>query len=82
MQEQINTTKQSKTSKISLPSYTKGEEIFSWVGHCVGAALSVAALVLCVVFSAISNDLTRWKVVSCAVYGATLVILYTMSSLI
>lgn len=80
-EQQSNTSKEIKTSKITLPSYTKGEEIFSWVGHCVGAALSVAALVLCVVFSAISHDLTPWKVVSCSIYGATLIILYTMSTL-
>jgi hemolysin III len=75
MQDQI------KQSKVALPNYTKGEEIFSWVGHCVGAALSVAALVLSVVFSALSQDQKAWKVVSCSIYGATLIILYTMSTL-
>lgn len=80
-EQQIKTVKQSKTSKITLPSYTKGEELFSWVGHCIGAVLSVAALVLCVAFSAISKDLTQWKVISCSIYGTTLVILYTMSTL-
>lgn len=75
MQDQI------KTSKVNLPKYTKGEEIFNWIGHCVSAALSIAALVICVVFSALSNELRSWKVVSCAVYGATLIILYTMSTL-
>lgn len=75
MQDQI------KKPKVTLPNYTKGEEIFSWVGHCVGAALSVAALVLSVVFSALSKDQKAWKVVSCSIYGATLIILYTMSTL-
>lgn len=75
MQDQI------KTSKVSLPQYSKGEEIFSWVGHCVGAVLSIVALVICVVFAALSTEFKSWKVVSCSIYGATLIILYTMSTL-
>ncbi len=72
---------QIKKNSISLPSYTKSEETFNWVVHCIGATLAVAALVLCVVFSAISGELVGYKVVSCAIYGATLIILYTSSTL-
>ena len=49
-----------------LPSYTKGEEIFNMVSHIVGGAVAIAALTLCVIFS--------------AVYGGTLLALYVMSS--
>lgn len=35
-----------------LPDYTTGEEIFNMVTHIVGGAVGIAALVLCVVFSA------------------------------
>lgn len=48
------------------------------VSHIVGAALGVVALVLCVVFSAIYKDV--WAVVSSAIYGASLILLYTASS--
>lgn len=61
-----------------LPEYTKGEEIFNMVSHIVGAALGVVALVLCVVFSAIHNNV--YGVISSSIYGATMIILYTMSS--
>jgi hemolysin III len=61
-----------------LPDYTRGEEIFNMVSHIVGGALGVAALVLCVVVSAIKRD--PMAVVSSAVYGASLIMLYTMSS--
>ncbi|MCR5357503.1 MAG: hemolysin III family protein [Lachnospiraceae bacterium] len=61
-----------------LPSYTKGEEVFNMVSHIIGAALSIAALVLCVVVSAIHRD--PWAVVGSAIYGASLIMLYTMSS--
>ena len=47
--------------------YTLGEEIFNSVTHGVGAGLSIAGTVLLIVFSAI--------------YGASLIILYTMSTL-
>ena len=68
-----------KLSKRVLPSYTKSEEIFNMVSHIVGGALGIAALVLCVVFAAVRGD--AWGVVSGALYGASLVILYTMSSI-
>lgn len=62
-----------------LPSYTKAEELFNMVSHIVGAAFGVVALVLCVVYSALKNDV--WGVVGSAIYGASLVLLYTMSSI-
>ncbi len=68
-----------KLKDRALPSYTKGEEIFNMVSHIVGGALGVAALVLCVVFAAVSGNV--WGVVSGSIYGATLVVLYTMSSI-
>ena len=68
-----------KLSDRALPEYTKGEEIFNMVSHIVGAALGVVALVLCVVFSAISGS--PWAVVSSCIYGASLILLYTISSI-
>ena len=62
-----------------LPDYTRGEEIFNMVSHIVGGALGIAALVLCVVMAAIHRD--GYGVVSGAIYGATLILLYTMSSI-
>lgn len=62
-----------------LPAYTKGEEIFNMVSHIVGGAVAVASLVLCVVFAAIYSD--AWGVVGAAIYGSTMLVLYTMSSI-
>lgn len=61
-----------------LPDYTRGEEIFNMVSHIVGGAFGVVVLVLCVVYSALKGD--TWSVVSSAIYGASMIILYTMSS--
>ena len=62
-----------------LPDYTKGEEIFNMVSHIVGGALGIAALALCVIFAALHKNV--FGVVSGAIYGSSLIVLYTMSSL-
>lgn len=62
-----------------LPTYTKGEEIFNMVSHIVGGSFGIAATVLCVIFAAIHNNV--YGVVSGAIYGATMILLYTMSSI-
>ena len=56
-----------------------GEEIANSVTHGIGAALSVAALVILVVFASLYGD--TWRVVSFSVYGATLFLLYLASTL-
>lgn len=61
-----------------LPNYTRGEELFNMISHIVGGGFGVVALVLCVVMSAIKGD--AWAVVGSAIYGISLVVLYTMSS--
>jgi hemolysin III len=65
--------------KITIPKYSLGEEIMSAVTHGVGALLSIVALVLCVLFSA--HNESAVGVVSSIIYGLTLIILYTMSTL-
>ena len=62
-----------------LPDYTRGEEIFNMVTHIVGGGLGIVILVLCVVFSAIHGD--PWAVVGSAIYGTSMITLYTMSSI-
>ena len=62
-----------------LPEYTRGEEIFNMVTHIVGAALGIVALVLCVVVAAFHHN--GYGVASGIVYGLSMVILFTMSSL-
>jgi len=59
--------------------YTLGEEIFNSVSHGVGSLLSVAGTVVLIVCSVIYSDV--WAVVSSCIFGASLIILYTMSTL-
>lgn len=65
--------------KIIIPKYTLGEEITNAIIHGIGALLGIAALVLCIVFSAIHGNPSA--IVSSSIYGSTLIILYTISCL-
>ncbi len=65
--------------KIPLPDYTKGEEIFNMVTHIVGGAFAIAVAVLCIVFAAIKGN--TYGVISGAIFGAMMIILYSMSSI-
>lgn len=56
-----------------------GEEIANSVTHGVGALLAVIALVLMVVLAVRHGD--TWRVVSLSIFGATLILLYTSSTL-
>lgn len=66
------------TSSI-LPKYTKNEEIMNAVTHGIGAGLSIAGLVVLVVFASMQSD--AWKIVASAIYGASMIVLYTASTL-
>ena len=63
-------------SKIEIPKYTLGEELVSAISHGIGALLGIAALVLSVVYAK-----TPIAIVSSAIYGTTLIVLYTISCL-
>lgn len=60
-------------------SFMLREEISNSITHGIAALLSIAALVLLIVFSSIQGN--PWYIVSFTVYGSTLVILYTISTL-
>jgi hemolysin III len=71
---------QMKNTPVPLNKrYTLGEEIFNSVSHGVGALLAVAGTVVLIVVSAL--NIGAWGVVSSAIYGGSLIILYTMSTL-
>ena len=61
-----------------LPDYTRGEEIFNMVSHIVGGGFGIVALTFCVIKAFIKFD--AYSIVSAFIYGFSMVILYTMSS--
>ena len=62
-----------------LPRYTTGEEIFNMVTHIVGGVVGICALVVCVIISALNKSVTG--VLSSVVFGTSMIVLYTMSSI-
>ncbi len=58
---------------------SRGEEWANGITHLVGTIFSITALVLMVVSSAIHG--TVWHVVSCSIYGTTLILLTLCSGL-
>lgn len=61
------------------PQYTTGEELANSIIHGIGILLSVAGLVLLTVFAYRLG--TVWHIVSCGIYGVSMVLLYTASTL-
>ena len=78
MQQKRRRTR-TKLKDRPLPAYTKGEEVFNMVSHIVGGAIGVAALVLCIIFSAVHHN--GYGLAGSIVYGISMITLYTMSSI-
>lgn len=63
----------------ALTSYTPKEELWNCIIHGTGIGLSIAGLVLLAVFSALYGD--AWVIVSTVIFGASMIVLYTASTL-
>ncbi len=68
-----------KQNKKALPNYTRGEEIFNAVTHIVGGGFGIVVLVLGIVFASLKGN--ALSIISMILYGVSMIILYTMSSL-
>ncbi len=62
-----------------IKKYTKSEEIFNAVTHGIGILLSVVGISVLIPYAAIYGD--AWKIVASSIYGFTLIILYSASTL-
>ena len=71
--------KRTKLKDRLLPNYSKGEEWFNTISHIVGAVFGVVALVVCIILSVQAGN--TWSVVGSSIYGASMIILYTSSSI-
>ncbi|MBP5512333.1 hemolysin III family protein [Candidatus Saccharibacteria bacterium] len=65
-----------KQLKNKLPEYSLAEELINAISHGVGASLSIAALVVCIVHSH-----SALGVISSCLYGSMMIILYIFSCL-
>jgi len=71
---EMRNTEESGRRELSI-----GEEIFNSITHGIGILLSIAALVILIVFAALHGD--GWHIVSFTIFGVSLVLLYTSSTL-
>ena len=71
--------KRTKLKDRILPPYTRGEEIFNMVSHISGGGLGVIMAALCIVKAFLNHD--AYQIVSAFIYGFSMIILYTMSSI-
>lgn len=60
--------------------YTRREEVANAITHGIGTVLSIAALVLLIVFASLEGN--AWHVVSFTIYGVSMLLLYTSSTLV
>jgi hemolysin III len=75
----VNTEPAAKAPEARVKArYSVAEEIAHAITHGVGLLLSIAALVVLVVFATLRGD--AWHIVSCSIYGSTLVVLYAAST--
>ncbi len=65
--------------EIKYRTLTLGEEIFNGITHGIGTLLSIAALIVLVIFSVTKGNV--WHVIGFSVFGSTLIMLYLSSTL-
>lgn len=70
--------KRIKLAQRILPLYSRGEEIMNMVTHIVGGGIGLLILALCVIKAAMAQNTTG--VIGAAIYGGSMVALYTISS--
>ena len=70
--------KRTKLKQRLLPDYTRGEERLNTISHIVGGGCGIIILIIGILKTSLTAD--AWAVVSAAIYGASLVTLYTVSS--
>ncbi|ALX50573.1 PAQR family membrane homeostasis protein TrhA [Lentibacillus amyloliquefaciens] len=61
-------------------TFSKGEEVANSITHGVGILFSLTALVLLIVYSSLVG--TAWHVVSFTIFGFTMLLMYTSSTLL
>jgi len=62
-----------------LPNYTRNEERFNMITHIVGGGLGLVAMLACVIVAGFNRN--PWGVTSGIIYGFTVILLFTMSSI-
>ncbi|SDQ65064.1 PAQR family membrane homeostasis protein TrhA [Virgibacillus salinus] len=65
---------------MEIHTFTKKEEIVNAITHGIGALLSIAGLVLLILFASLNGN--PWQVVSVTIFGTTMLIMYLSSTIV
>jgi hemolysin III len=65
--------------KTEFQGFTKGEEIFNAVSHIAGGAIAIAITVIGIIAAVAYRD--SWAVTAMAIYGGSMILVYTSSSI-
>jgi hemolysin III len=68
-----------KQMNAPLNQYTASEEIANGITHGLGVLLSIAGLVALIITASLYGDM--WHIISFSIFGSTLIILYSASTL-
>ena len=71
--------KRTPLAERELPVYSRGEERLNTLTHILGGVMGLVILIRGLLIA--SEHQNPWAVVSCAVYGASMILLYAVSSL-
>lgn len=63
----------------TIGQYSPTEELFNSITHGIGALVSIAGMVLLIIFSSMYGKMSH--IISCTIFGFALVLLYTSSTL-
>jgi hemolysin III len=80
LQEEGKTAVISKINiDLTVPQRSPAEELANSITHGIGAVLSIGALGILTAFASLFGN--AWHIVSCSIFGVTLILLYTTSTL-
>lgn len=65
---------------MNTHTFTKNEELAHAITHGIGALLSIAGLVLLIVFSSLNGN--PWQIVSVTIFGTTMLLMYLSSTIV
>ncbi|MHB0774789.1 PAQR family membrane homeostasis protein TrhA [Halomonas sp. WWR20] len=68
-------------SPVDSEEYAPLEEWLHSVSHGIGALLSLVGMAVLIVLASLVTHVDPWKIVSLSLYGASLILLYTASTL-
>jgi hemolysin III len=71
--------KRTKLAARVLPNYSSGEEIMNMVTHIVGGGFGILVLLLCSLKAVLQHNIPG--IIGAAVYGVSMVCVYTLSSI-